>query len=167
MWELIGFTAGLLVLLFLYALLPYVFDLPDSIAKYFASRPRPSQIEQRLLALESQLNDIRNAIGMVQPQLKNDTSFNHRLNAVIEISDVDCRDEALCKVAADASAAADATTALMAISKISDSDMRNETASTCALKLAKVGKNAEAIELSKTIPDVDQRDETLSAIAAI
>jgi len=38
MWELISFAAGMLVFMLLFALLPYVFDLPDAIAKHFTRR---------------------------------------------------------------------------------------------------------------------------------
>src|SRR5207237_4742864 len=41
-WESIGVVAGMLVLMLLVAIVPYVFDLPDAIAKYFNRRSRRS-----------------------------------------------------------------------------------------------------------------------------
>jgi uncharacterized protein HemY len=43
MWEVIGITVGMVVLMLLYSLIPYVFDLPDTIAKYFRGRSRRAQ----------------------------------------------------------------------------------------------------------------------------
>jgi hypothetical protein len=43
MGELIGFVAGMVVLMLLLALLPHVFELPDVVAKYFHSRARRAE----------------------------------------------------------------------------------------------------------------------------
>jgi hypothetical protein len=165
MWELVGFLAGLFVLLVLIALLSRAFDLPDSIAKLFGGRMRPSEVETRLLDLEAQLSDLRAALGIARPTGKNASSWSARLDAVDAVSNPDHRNEALCKVAEDASAAGEAAMVQTALGKIADPDMRNETACICAVKLAKAGRSAEAIEVAKTISDADQRDETLSRLA--
>jgi hypothetical protein len=47
MWEQIGYTAGLLVLILLFSFLPHIFGLPDAIAKYFSRRSRRPSAELR------------------------------------------------------------------------------------------------------------------------
>jgi uncharacterized protein HemY len=38
MWEMIGFAAGMVILMLLFALIPHVFTLPEAIANYFRGR---------------------------------------------------------------------------------------------------------------------------------
>lgn len=179
MWEVVGTMAGMIVLFFLLSLLPYAFDLPDSIAKYLGGRLRAPELEKRLGALEKRLAALERRMHGAGAQEsaplaqafaageapKTSSPWNGRFEAASAISDADCRAEALARLADEAAAMGEVDVVRQAIAKMEDSDVRDETASSCAINLAAGGKGQEAVELARSISDESVRDETLSQIA--
>jgi len=170
-WEIIGSIVGLIVMLFLFALLPHIVELPDSIAKYFGSKLRAGEIEKRLLALETQMYELKAAggpVGVVPTKAPPDPAvWNVRLEAAAEISETGYRDEVFGKLAQDAALVGEAGFVRLAVDRISKPADRDETISACAIRLARTGKRAEALELARTMSNASERDETLSTLATV
>lgn len=166
MWFMIGTAIGMLALFFIAALIPYVIDLPESIAKYFGGRLRGFELERRLQFLEAQVRELRAAVGLVDLLPSEHAAWSGRLEVASVISDPDTRDETLAKLGEDATDARQAAIARAAIGRISNPGVKDEAASVCAIKLARAGNREEATEVAKSIADAGQRDETLAAMAS-
>ena len=66
MWETVSFVAGMIVLLLLMAVLPYVFDFPEALGKYFGryfrAKTRGAEMEKRIRKLEGRVNDLEDSL---------------------------------------------------------------------------------------------------------
>jgi hypothetical protein len=189
MWEVVGTAVGMLVLFLVLSLLPYIFDLPESVAKFLGGKFQGAHLEKRLCALEAQMKELRGAVvgqdvserATDRPEAPRNElggatditcqvpqhrlAWDARLEAASAIKDRDIRDEAFAGLAGEAAAAGEHGVVQMAIGKIAAADVRNETTCSCAIRLARAGKSAEAIELAKAVSDESQRDETLAQMA--
>jgi hypothetical protein len=88
-----------------------------------------------------------------------------RLKAAMAISSISERDEALAKLAADASAQGDADVTAKAVEGVIDVTLHDKAAGDSALALAKAGKTSPATDVARTIRSQSQRDATLAHIA--
>jgi hypothetical protein len=58
MWDLVSFMAGLLVFMVLVQIAVHIYDVPEWIAKRFNHKPTRDEIEARLNALETRVEQI-------------------------------------------------------------------------------------------------------------
>jgi len=94
--------------------------------------------------------------GLLAPQLR----------SAMAIADVDEQDQALRKVALQATGAKDMRTVRRAIQEIRDSDLHDQTAADCALALLKLKDGAgDATAVAGDIRDTSLRDATLARTA--